>query len=383
MATGTVTFTIAAVNDAAPVLSPTVSVNRGTGESVVLSLTDLPTNPDGDSETLTFTNLGTPTAGGSVRIDADGNINYTPPSDTFTGTDTFSYSVSDGSGTDSSGTVTVQVEDFTPRDIMVEFSASQALSFGSAVTLSGQNLLGESVSQTGVASEDGGQVVFGNLLPGDYTIEVPAIPFFSGAESPQVFSVSSTADDGDAVVQSSMGRLLPQYLSIRDWLGSTPQQSVLVVVEPGASALVTEASESASTSIQNPSVALNEAGTSLTINGRNETDDGDVSASVLTTDADRVETRGEIGDLRLYRVDVEGTDFFTETPDDGANVSAEGESLADGTTDGLTVSAVAEGENVEAATSVAEVAAPTLKADCWRRILNRRVSPLLNRRRKW
>ncbi|MEL6106467.1 MAG: tandem-95 repeat protein [Planctomycetota bacterium] len=370
LATGNVTFTVNAINDTPPVLDPTRTVVRGSGESLVLSLSDLPENVDGASETLTITNLGTPTAGGTARIDSDGNVLYTPPSDTFTGTDTFTYSVSDGSGTDSNGTVTINVEDFTERDVMLRFTGTQAQTLGDSVRLTGQNILGDAVDVTGQLSDTGSELAFVNLLPGEYQIEVPAIPFFTGGDEAQLIPVSSQSADGDTIVESSLGRLKPEFLSIQDWLGSAPRQSVLVAVEPGQSAVVTQASADAAATILNPSVTLNDGGTSLSIDGRDDTD-SDISGSVLTSAGDVVHDRGRVGDLRLYRIDVEEVSF-TPTTVSGSTTAAEGEPIveasedaptaeaSDGVTDGLTTEVSGEGEAVTAATGVEDVAAPIL-----------------------
>ncbi|MEO1524730.1 MAG: Ig-like domain-containing protein, partial [Planctomycetota bacterium] len=365
LATGNVTFTVSAVNDLPPTLSPTRTVVRGSGESLVLSLSDLPDNVDGSSETLTLTNLGTPTAGGTARIDSDGNILYTPPSDTFTGTDTITYSVSDGSGTDSNGTITVNVEDFTERDVMLRFTGTQARTLGESVRLTGQNILGDAVDVTGQISDTGNQLEFINLLPGDYQIQVPAIPFFTGGDEAQVIEVTSAASDGDMVVDSSLGRLKPEFLSIQDWLGSAPRQSVLVAVQPGQSAIVTQATDEASATIQNPSVSLNDGGTSLSIDGRDDTD-SDISGSVLTSAGDVVHNRGQVGDLRLYRIDVEEVSFTPTTVSNTTTAEAEETSsgdASDGVTDGLNTQGDAESEQVAAATGVTDVTAPLLQIE--------------------
>ena len=87
-------------------------------EDVVLSITDpasgvLQQGTDdldflGDaSMTLTTGTLAT-TQGGSVDLSADGTFDYTPPS-AFTGTDTFTYTLTDGGGLTGTGEVTFTV----------------------------------------------------------------------------------------------------------------------------------------------------------------------------------------------------------------------------------------------------------------------------------
>ena len=77
----------------------------------------LSNDTDAENNALTVTavqgaggNVGVPTAtdqGGSVTLNADGSFSYTPAAD-FSGVDTFTYTVSDGSSTDTA-TVTVTI----------------------------------------------------------------------------------------------------------------------------------------------------------------------------------------------------------------------------------------------------------------------------------
>jgi len=320
LSVATVTFTVEAVNDPPPVDDAIIPVVRGSGESIIFTLDDLPDNVDGDGESLSFTNLGTPTAGGTATIDSSGNIRYTPPSATFTGTDTISYSVSDGSGTDSSGTLTIEVQDFTERDILVNFSHTQGALLAGAIRLTGTDAVGNSVDVAGTLNDDT-DVVFEDLLPGQYRVEIPAIPFFSGAEEPQEYIVDSTPESGDSVVDASMGRLKPEYLSIQDWFGSSPVQSILVAIQPGGSALFAEPSSTASESIVEPVVSMDDDGSELTIAGQDDSD-ADVTASVDVDDADIVGHRGQVGEVRLLRINL-ASDVVTYNPTSGsANTAA-------------------------------------------------------------
>lgn len=376
IATGLVTFTVTGVNDPAPVVNDTVQLGQGVSETTVLRIEDLPTNVDGTSETLSFvltTPQQTSTEGGSVSIDGGGNLTYTPPSDSFTGTDTVTYSVSDGSGTDSVATLTIEVTDLTQRNILVNFSGSQAQTFASSVRLTGTDALGNAVSAT-PELDSSNNLVFQDVLPGEYVVEIPAVPFFSGAEQAQQYAVSSAPEDGDTVVDATMGRLRPEFLSLQDWLGSTPAQSVLVAIEPGESALLTEPSSLASESITDPVLELNDAGTELTITGQNDEDPTDtdgpdtITAAVLVSQGDIIQPRGQIGDLRLYRVNVaDDVVNYNRTPlsiTTGATTGGEGESTglsASATGEGeSTADAVAQTDAVAGATSVADVAAPLL-----------------------
>ena len=381
VATGNITFTVTAVNDLPPVLDKTIQINRGSSQSVVLQLSELPENVDGSGETLSFTNLGTPSAGGTIDTDSNGDLVYTPPSDSFTGTDTVTYSVSDGVGDDSNGTLTIEVQDYTERNVSVRFSRNTARSVLASTRLVGTDAFGNSVDQSPQLDSDD-MLLFEALLPGEYAVEIPALPFFTGGEQAQRYSIDSQPDDGDTVVEATMGRIKPEFISIRDWLGSTPEQSVLVVVQPGSSALLTEPTSGSSQSIVDPSIALNEAGTSVTISGTDNADPpASRTASVLTTEGNVVQSRGRVGDLRLYRINVseEVVDYDSGASANSLNSEGTGEgesvaqvSVADGVSSqtvqrdsgssGLSAQSTAEGEFVANSTSVTEVSAPLLTA---------------------
>jgi hypothetical protein len=85
----------------------TAGVNQplavGASEGVLANDTD----PDAGA-VLTAGNASTPAAGGSVILNSDGSFTYTPPLDA-TGTDSFTYTVSDGTLTSAATTVTITI----------------------------------------------------------------------------------------------------------------------------------------------------------------------------------------------------------------------------------------------------------------------------------
>ncbi len=348
IAVGTVTFTVTSVNDAPPIANPTFHSSRGAGEKAVFTLSDLPANVD-SGETLTFSNLGTPTAGGSVRINAaTGTIFYTPPSDTFSGTDTFTYTVNDGTGLTRSGTITIEVSEFTERDLYLNFLAADI----SPDQINGIVLKGTDATNNTVEvplSFTGSKPSFQNIMPGNYVVEIPAIPFFGNGSTAQQLSVTSAAEDGDTTIDVSIGQLLPQFISIRDWLGSTPKKSLLVAVQPGQpSALLVPTA--AATNITNPVVTLDATSESIKVSGTKTTTDAStgavstsaVEASLPTNSDPRVQMRGESGGMRLYRISIEEADV-TFTP---ASTTANGSS-----------SAAAQGEFIETSPAASTVGA--------------------------
>ncbi len=104
--TGTVTVAVTAVADAPTAVDDAVTATEDTPFSSTVSLTANDIDPDGDTLTVVAGTFVT-AQGGSVTINADGSYSYTPASN-FNGTDSFSYTVTDGTATDT-GIVTLNV----------------------------------------------------------------------------------------------------------------------------------------------------------------------------------------------------------------------------------------------------------------------------------
>ena len=100
-ATATVTLTVSTVNDA-PVASPD---SKGTGHATSVLVDVLANDADVDGDALTISAVGIPTSGSAII--ESGRVRYTPLAG-FSGSATFSYTVSDGMATDTA-TVTVTV----------------------------------------------------------------------------------------------------------------------------------------------------------------------------------------------------------------------------------------------------------------------------------
>ncbi|MBP0003338.1 MAG: tandem-95 repeat protein [Cyanobacteria bacterium SBC] len=93
-ATATVNLSINPVNDA-PVA---VDDSASTAENTAVTLDVLSNDTDIDGDTLSVSSVGTPT-NGTVALNPDGTVTYTPNAG-FSGTDNFTYEVSDGNLTD-------------------------------------------------------------------------------------------------------------------------------------------------------------------------------------------------------------------------------------------------------------------------------------------
>ena len=100
-ATGTVTLTVAALNDAPLVGAVSVTLGEDDATSGNLIASDV------DRDELTFA-LRSAASNGTAVVNGDGSYTYTPNAN-YAGSDSFTYTVSDGQGGTTTGTVSVSV----------------------------------------------------------------------------------------------------------------------------------------------------------------------------------------------------------------------------------------------------------------------------------
>ena len=209
-AVGNVTVTVTNVND-----PPTANDDSGTGFLITQNTSnntlDLLANdtfaPD-INETLTITAFDGVSAGATVTISTDGqSVNYTPAAD-FLGTDTFTYTIDDGSGATDTATVTVNVVAFVPGSLTgyvyidadndgIKEPGEVGLE-GVTVTLTGTDPFGQ-VDRT-VTTDTNGVYDFENLAPGDYVIrEVQPAENISGDGIPVFDGIDTIGSQGGSV----------------------------------------------------------------------------------------------------------------------------------------------------------------------------------------
>ena len=124
---GTVSVTVNPVNDAPTVNADTASTNEDTADSIDV----LSNDSDIDGDTLTVT--AATAANGTVVINSNNTLNYTPNSN-FNGADTITYSASDGTTT-TAGTVSVIVNPVNdaPTTISLSGTSVDENAFGAVV----------------------------------------------------------------------------------------------------------------------------------------------------------------------------------------------------------------------------------------------------------
>ncbi len=177
-ATATVVVVVSNVNDDPTANDDTdLRVTENTTENTLDLLANDSIAPD-VNETLTITGVSNITAGATVEVAADGlSVLYTPVAD-FLGTDTFTYTISDGNGGTDTATATVEVVEFIPgslsgfvyvdaNDNGLRESTERVLE-DITITLTGTDIFG-SVNRTAQTAADG-SYTFAGLAPGDYVI---------------------------------------------------------------------------------------------------------------------------------------------------------------------------------------------------------------------
>ena len=102
--TATVTITVTPVNDPPVANDDNTETTINTPIAIPVLIND--SDPDGDI--ITVTTIITPPANGTVVINPDGTITYTPDTD-FAGSDSFVYEICDPSGLCDTATVTIEI----------------------------------------------------------------------------------------------------------------------------------------------------------------------------------------------------------------------------------------------------------------------------------
>jgi len=333
-AIGTVTFNVTPVNDPPTAVDDTFSV-LASQSTTTLDVLANDTNVD-EGEILTISAVTQPPAGnGTIAIAADGkSLIYTSPSSTFEGTFTIVYTLSDGTDLTDTATVTINVNNFIPWDLsgVVELSGSSGFL---ALTLPAIKLVGTDI--TGAAVNTSIPVMnnafnLQDVAPGTYQLEREPLPFLNdaGASVPINASVEAAGAPITANLAVS-GNLLPQFINLRDFLGSSFNNSLTVAVN-GSGASQWIASSGTWSQLTSLTASANSGNSTLTVNGVNAAQQN-VRATV-PINGTRTAQVGQEGSMRLIRVWGATTDVGvapvpttpnSTTPATNTALNAEGE----------------------------------------------------------
>jgi VCBS repeat-containing protein len=201
-ATATVSLTVTAVNDAPLAVASLAAAERNVVISGQLTATDADTG-----DTLTYS-LDTQAINGTVAIAPDGSYTYTPDP-FFSGPDSFSFRVTDGSGATSTATVSVDVlETTTSWTAEAEFRANtttaldQSQSSMAVLTGGGYVIAWETTGQDG-----SGRAVYAQLY--DSAGDVVGTEFrvnLTTASDQDHPAVTGLADGGFLITWESTGQ---------------------------------------------------------------------------------------------------------------------------------------------------------------------------------
>lgn len=351
-ADGLMTFTVAAVNDPPTAVNDSLTATSGDATTTLDVLAN-DTNVD-SGETLQITDVTQPPSGsGTLAIASDGlSLIYTSPSSTFESTFTATYTLSDGNGLTDTATVTVDVQDFVPRDFIGSLNlgaqTSENILAGVRLQLSGTDITGNTVTTETVVNADG-TYSFPNMAPGEYTITRPALPFLNDPGAS--ISLSSASADGNAVNDLLVtGSLRPEFFDIRDFLGSTTSNSLTVAVNGDGSQNWTTGRGEWST-LSSLTVTVDTDANALRVAGVNSSAQNVEATLPLESGSSRAYQAGQESGFRLLRVrgSLDSVGLSAST---GGAGEGEGESVAP-------QSLIAEGE---ATPQIAADNTPTLNA---------------------
>jgi len=301
-AVGQMTFIVSAVNDAPNAVDDTVNVLTVSPTTTIDVLTN-DVNPD-SGETLTISAVAQPPSGkGTIAIAADGkSLIYTSPGTTFEGNFSFTYTLSDGSTLTDTATVNVTAQSYTPRtiggDLLVGDSSNSSGGIGGiTLQLTGNDFANQAVNLSSTVSPDG-SFAYANLAPGTYNIGREALPFLhdSGAS----IQVTSGLTSGDQLNNTlPVGGLMPAYFDIRDFLGSTPVNSLTVALNANGTQSW-YATQGSWASLNDVKVRTNSAGDALVVNITNGNQV--LSGSIPISNSARVMQLGQQSSMRLLRI---------------------------------------------------------------------------------
>ena len=217
-ATGTMNVTVNAVNDAPDAVDDTPTIAEDSGANTI-NVRGNDGDVDGDTLTVTAVTQG---AHGSVAITNGGaDVSYTPNADFF-GSDSFTYSVSDGHGGTDTATVNITVTNVNDAPVL---TSSVAMSLISATNSNLFNV-GLSASATDV---DGDTVTFQVTVFGDEDDQTATLPGVIHSPDAKDIAPNTLRLRGERV-EANNGRVYLIVVTATDGHGGSDSDYLTVVV---------------------------------------------------------------------------------------------------------------------------------------------------------
>jgi len=295
LANGTVTFNVTGINDAPDAVNDSLDTLSAPNQSLNVLANDVTVDT---GETLVVTAVTQPATGtGSVQIGPNGRtILYSAPSTNFTGTVTFTYTLGDGSSLSDTATVTLNVRNFTPRDVGIQVpSGFQGLPFTVEVIPPAGSSASPTVAPI-VVTADGAKVV--NVGPGDYRFSLADLPFIQGS-TPSVVVSSAVNATSSLTTAFNIGTRESKYIDIRDSMGQNLRRGITAAVTPNIDSVWNDG-QGDWRNFSNVKVSLNGAGNQLTVRATNPSNQN-VQATLPVSDS-KVVLRGKEGSSSLFRI---------------------------------------------------------------------------------
>ena len=313
LANGTATFTVTPVNDAPNAVDDSFSPLSSPNQSLDVLAND-PLVDAGDVYTITA--ITQPETGkGTVQIGPNGKtLLYSAPSIDFSGPVVFTYTVSDGTLTDTAS-VTLNVQNFKPRDVEITYPP-----FFTDVPVTAE-LVGATGSNSNaiptIPTDDG--VKISNVGPGDYLFSIPDLPFISGGAQ-EVYVTSAFNDSSSITPAFQSGTRDARSVDIRDFMGQNLRRGITSAVAANKESAWIDG-QGDWKNFKNIKVSLNTAGDQLTVRATNPSNQN-VQATLPVSDP-KVVMRGKEGDASLFRIQAHPSELTftpsTSSPSTSAN----------------------------------------------------------------
>ena len=152
----TVSITITAVNDAPTAIAQSVTGNEDAPKTITL------TGSDVEGSTLTYT-LATSSSNGTIAL--SGNVVTYTPSTNYNGTDTFTFTVSDGGLTSAPATINISIVPVNDAPTATTQSSSGNEDAAQTITLAGNDIDGDNLTYALASNSSNGSVsISGNVV---------------------------------------------------------------------------------------------------------------------------------------------------------------------------------------------------------------------------